>query len=96
MTISSKTTVCSQSQLQAYGWQTFCIEFLCGLVLIFWYLLAIVERATLRGLGRLEKLAAPPPHDVSDECVSDVLPGGSSQGLRNAVYPQCSSNLRGL
>ena len=74
----------------------FCVEFLCGLVLIMWYLLALAERATLRGLGRLEKLAAPPPHDVSGGSVSSVLLGGSSNGPRNAVHPQCSSDLRGL
>ena len=53
---SSKSNFHSQSQLQAYGWRAFFVEFLCGMVAIAWYLLFLAERAMLRGLTQLEEM----------------------------------------
>ena len=55
----------SRSQLQAYGWRAFCVEFLCGTLAVAWYLLSLAERTTLRGLTQLENLAAPSSDDLS-------------------------------
>lgn len=54
------------SQLHAYGWRAFCVEFLCGTLAVVWYLLSLAEGITLRGLTRLEKLAAPPADDFPE------------------------------
>jgi hypothetical protein len=53
------------SQLQAYGWRAFCVEFLCGMLAVAWYFLSLAERTTLRGLTQLENLAAPSSDDLS-------------------------------
>ena len=55
----------SRSQLQTYGWRAFCVEFLCGTLVVAWYLLSLAERTTLRGLTQLEKFAAPSSDDLS-------------------------------
>lgn len=55
---SSQYTVTSQSRLQEYGWRTFCFEFLYGIVVIMWYLLALAEMAIFKVLTRLGKSAA--------------------------------------
>jgi hypothetical protein len=71
---SSQSHFPSHTQLQAYGWRAFCIEFLCGIVAITWYLLFLAEKTTLRGLTRLERFASPPPEDLSGYGrVSNVL-----------------------
>lgn len=62
MSLPYESNIYSQSQLRAYGWRAFCVEFLCGIVAIAWYLLALAETITLRGLTRLEK-AADPHHE---------------------------------
>jgi hypothetical protein len=56
---SNNSNLYSPSKLQAYGWRVFCVEFLCGVVALVWYLLSLAERTALGGLTRLEKLAAP-------------------------------------
>ena len=48
-----------RSQLQDYGWNTFCVEFLCGIVTIVWYLLALAERNTLRMVTHLQSFGRP-------------------------------------
>jgi hypothetical protein len=60
---SFKSNFYSQSQLQVYGWRALCIEFLCGVVAIVWYVLALAELTVFRGLTRLEKLAAHQPEN---------------------------------
>ena len=72
--MSSKSHFHSQSELQAYGWRTFCVELMCGMVAIAWYLLSLAEKTTLRGLTRLEQFAASGSGDISDnEKASNVL-----------------------
>lgn len=78
MATSSKSNFYSRSQLQADGWRTFFVEFLCGMVAIAWFLLLLAERTTLRGLARLEKFAAPPPKALSGN-------GGASNVLSQDV-----------
>ena len=48
----------SQSKPPTYGWGVICVELLCGIVAIVWYVIAFAERTTLRTLTRLEKFAA--------------------------------------
>jgi hypothetical protein len=63
----------SRSQVQAYGWRAFFLEFLCGMIAIAWYVIFLAERTMLRWLARLEKPAAPR---------SDDLPGnGGAQNV---------------
>jgi hypothetical protein len=61
---SNNSNLCSPSKLQAHGWRVFCVEFLCGVVALVWYLLSLAERIALGGLTRLERLAAPPSDDL--------------------------------
>lgn len=63
MATLSNPTLYSDSRLHAYGWRTFCIELLCGVVLILWYVLYLAETITLQGVTRLEKFATSPPSD---------------------------------
>jgi hypothetical protein len=62
----SNPTLYNDSRLQAYGWCTFCIELLCGVVLMLWYVLYLAETMTLQGVTRLEKFAASPLSDPVD------------------------------
>ena len=66
MAIASNKPDSYCSQLQAYGWRAFCVEFLCGAFALTWYLLSVAERNTLRGLTQLEKLASPPSDDLPE------------------------------
>jgi hypothetical protein len=63
---SNKPNSYSRSQLQAYGWRSFCVEFLCGTVAVMWYLLSLAERTALKGLTQLEKLAISPSDDLPE------------------------------
>jgi hypothetical protein len=60
---SNESNTYSRSQVQAYGWRAFLLEFLCGMIAITWYLLFLAERIILRWLTRLEKLVTPPSDD---------------------------------
>ena len=60
---------------RAYGWRTFFLEFLYGLLAIAWYLFALVEMSMLKGLTGLGNLVAPSSDDVSkDGGERNVLP----------------------
>lgn len=61
---SSQCTFTSQSQRHVYSWRTFCIEFLYGVVVVLWYLLALAEMTVFKGLSGLEKSTAPASPDV--------------------------------
>jgi hypothetical protein len=83
----SKSTFYGQSQLQAYGWRAFCVESLCGVIAIVWYLFFLAERTTLRMLTRLEKLASHRVGDLSpiERACNDLLQDeGSCSDPRNA------------
>lgn len=58
-----KSNFYSQSQLHVFGWRAFCIEFLCGVVAMVWYALALAEVTVLRGFTRLEKFAVQQPEE---------------------------------
>jgi hypothetical protein len=62
--ISSESNYYSQSQPQVNGWYSFCSEFLYGIVVVTWYLLAFAERAALKVLTKLEKIIVPPLDDL--------------------------------
>ena len=74
MAASSQSDFSLQPNLQSYGWQAFSVEFLCGIVVIMWYLLYLAEKTTLRGLNRLETSATSLPDNPSGyERVTNVL-----------------------
>ena len=55
------------SQTQKYGWRTFVLEFLHGLLTVAWYVVALVEMSMLKGLTGLGNLVAPSSEDVSND-----------------------------
>ena len=63
---SNRPNSYSRSQLQAYRWRTFCVDCLCGMLVVVWYLLSVAERTTLRGLTQLDKVAGPSADDLLD------------------------------
>jgi len=56
-----------QSQTQAYGWRTFLLEFLYGLLAIAWYLLLLAESSVRRGLTWLARLSDLPSDAPSEK-----------------------------
>jgi hypothetical protein len=86
--MAASSNLYSQSQLQAYGWRAFCIEYLCGIAAIAWYAVFLVDRVTLAVLTRLEGLASSPAGCPDYETAVDALgqakfqpPQGPTQGL---------------
>jgi hypothetical protein len=74
MAASSQSDFSLQPNLQSYGWQAFCVEFLCGIIVVMWYLLYLAEKTTLRGLNRLETFATSRPDSPSGyERVTNIL-----------------------
>jgi hypothetical protein len=71
--MAASSNLYSQSQLQAYGWRAFCIEYLCGIVAIAWYAVFLVERVTLAILTRLEGLASSPAECPGSEKAQDAF-----------------------
>jgi hypothetical protein len=71
-----------QSQTQAYGWRTFLLEFLYGLLAIAWYLLLLAESSVRRGLTWLARL-------------SDLRPDAPSKksGGRSALSDEAESSF---
>ena len=70
-----------QSQTQTYDWRTFFLEFLYGLFLVAWYLLALAEMSMFRGLTWLGRFITPASGDLSK--------GG---GRRNVLLEPASSS----
>ena len=71
---------------RAYGWRTFFLEFLYGLLAISWYLFALPEMFLFRGLTRLEKLVTPSSNDISkDVSERSVLPEEAESSFHNAA-----------
>jgi hypothetical protein len=72
--ISYESNYHSQSRPQVYGWYAFCSEFLYGIVVVTWYLLAFAERAALKVLTKLEKTIVPPLDDLPGYCGASHIP----------------------
>jgi hypothetical protein len=64
---SNRSSISPLPQTQTYGWRTFSLEFLYGLLAIAWYLFALAEMSIFKGLTRLGNLVAPAPKDVSKD-----------------------------
>jgi hypothetical protein len=55
------------SQTQKYGWRTFVLEFLHGLLTVAWYVVALVEMSMLIGVTRLGEAVAPSSDDLGKD-----------------------------
>ena len=97
----SKPGIHPQSERQEYGWRAFCFELLCGVAAIVWYVFSLAERVALKGLTRLEEIAASRPKGYLErEKASHVLfhdelrPQGATRanshdiGLRIGDFPK--------
>jgi hypothetical protein len=78
-----------QSQTQAYGWRTFLLEFLYGLLAIVWYLLLLAESSVRRGLTWLARLSdlrsdAPSKKSGGRSVLSDEMHTSTTGFCRNS------------